>query len=389
MSIRAKLIVAIFASMVALALATGTFVRSAGERNVRISAEQAISSAGEAFAAMERADVEKLDATLGALSAHPGLSEAFAARDRPRLLSVAAPIFEELEAQHDITHFYFLEPEPSRTCFLRVHRPEQFGDVVTRATLTRAIASGALGAGKELGQTAFALRVVRPWYGRDRRLLGYVELGEEIDHFLVRMKAQTGDEYGLLVEKAFLDERAWAATREGRRNNWDDRPRTVVVDTTTPDEAIIDFEGDLSSVPERGLLLEEDEHDGRTFVRGIVPVKDAAGRRVGGLFVRHDISALHASSLEARRGIYLVLLAVAAVLAALLVRLVNGLVFRRLDRMVATMEGLSARLAAGDYDVVAPRATANDEIGRFEEFLGRFLQVVAGILKQLRRRGTG
>ncbi len=390
MSIRGKLIVAIFASMVALAVATGALVRSAGERNVRRAAEQAISSAGEALAAMERADVEKLDATLSVLAAHPGLAEAFAARDRPRLLALAAPIFATLKAEHDITHFYFLEPEPSRACFLRVHRPEQFGDVVTRATLTLAIDSRGLGSGKELGQTAFALRVVRPWYGRDGGApLGYLELGEEIDHFLGRMKAQTRDEYGLLVAKSFLDEQAWAATRQGLRNNWGDRARTVVVDTTTADEAIIDFDGDLSSIPEHGLLLEQDARDGRIFVRGIVPVKDAAGRRVGGLFVRHDITELHASMLEARRGIYLVLLAVAAVLAGLLVRLVNGLVFRRLDGMVATMDGLSSGLAGGDFDVGAPRATADDEIGRFEAHLGRFLQVVAGVLKQRGRKGTG
>ncbi len=388
MSIRTKLIVAVFASTVALALATGAFVRSAGERNVRVAAEQAISTAGEAFAAMERADVEKLDATLRALSAHPGLVAAFAARDRARLLSVAAPIFAALRAEHDITHFYFLEPEPSRRCFLRVHRPDQYGDVVNRATLTRAAATRSLGAGKELGQTAFALRVVRPWTGPDGKLLGYVELGEEIDHFLQRMRVQTGDDYGLLVEKAFLDEAAWAATRAGKRNNWDDRPRTVVVDTSTDDESIIDFDGDLASVPDGGLLLEEHEHDGRTFLRGIVPLKDAAGRRAAGLFVRHDISALRATMLDARRGIYLVLFAVAAVLATLLVGFVNRLVFRRLDRMARTMDEVSARLAAGDDEVAVPSATPMDELGRFEEHLGRCLQGVAGLLKDLRRKST-
>ncbi len=66
--------------------------------------------------------------------------------------------------------------------------------MVDRATLTKAIETKGLGAGKELGKTAFALRVVRPWFGQDGKLLGYLELGEEIDHFLGRMKAQTGDD---------------------------------------------------------------------------------------------------------------------------------------------------------------------------------------------------
>jgi hypothetical protein len=319
MSTRSRLVVTIVGSMVGLAVLTGGLVRAAADRNAQTAAEQAISAAAQALAAAERADVDKLDATLAALSAHPGLAEAFAARDRKRLLALAAPVFARLREEHDVTHFYVHDPE--RVCFLRVHRPEQFGDVVDRITLRKAVETGQVGAGKELGRTAFALRVVRPWHDASGKLLGYLELGEEIDHFLARIKAQTGDDYGLLVEKAFLDARAWRATRAGRRDNWDDRPRAVVVDITTPDESIIDYGGELASIPDAGLLLSTEGREHATFVRGIVPVKDAAGRRVGGLFVVHDITALHASMLAARRGIYAALALTAAVLAVILVAL--------------------------------------------------------------------
>jgi HAMP domain-containing protein len=378
MSIRAKLVVAIVASMVALALATAVLVHAAGERNERLAAEQAIAVAAQALVAAERADVEKLDATLRALAAHPGLAEAFAARDRKRLLGVAAPVLETLRAE-GVTHLYFIEPEPARTVFLRVHEPELHGDVVERATLAKAIETGSVGAGKELGLTAFALRVVRPWMGSSGELLGYLELAEEIDHFLGHIKAQTGDDYALVVGKASLDERAWAATRRGREGRWADRPRTVVVDTTGGEEPP-ELAQDFASLPERGLVLGEIWADGRRVVRGVVPVSDASGRRVGGLFVTHDISALRESMLAARRGIYALLALVAAVLAGLLVVLVNRLVVRRLDRMIATMEDVSGRLARGDYDVAAPGPSSRDEIGRLEASLGRFVRGVAGLL---------
>jgi hypothetical protein len=384
MSIRAKLVVAIAASMVALAVATAVLVRAAGERNVRVAAEQAIAVAGQAFAAAERADVEKLDATLAALAAHPGLADAFAARDRERLLALAAPVFSSL-VDHGITHLYFIEPEPRRAVFLRVHEPALHGDVVDRATLARAIETKGVAAGKELGLTAFALRVVRPWSGKDGKLLGYLELAVETDHFLGHIKAQTGDDYALVVDKAFLDEKAWASARGGRGNEWAARARTVVVDATRRDIAM-ELDRDLAAIPAQGLLLGELWDDGRRVVRGVVPVEDAAGRRVGGLLVVHDISALRANMLAARRGIYALLAVVAAILAALLVVLVNRLVVRRLDRMIATMDDLSVRLADGEYDVAAPRASSRDEIGRFEEFFGRFLQVVTGLLKELARR---
>jgi HAMP domain-containing protein len=381
MSIRAKLVVAIVASMAALALATAVLVHAAGERNVRIAADQAIAVAAQALAAAERADVEKLDATLRVLAAHPGLSEAFAARDRERLLALAAPTFSRLR-DHGVTHLYFIEPEPARTVFLRVHEPALHGDVVHRATLARAIESKDVGAGKELGLTAFALRVVRPWVGKDGATLGYLEVAEEIDHFLGHIKAQTGDDYALVVEKAYLDEEAWASARRGRTNDWGRRARTVVVDATDGDEPLEELDRSLASVPDRGLLLGEVWEDGRRVVRGIVPVKDAAGRRVGGLFVTHDISALRASMLAARRGLYALLALVAAVLAGLLVTLVNRLVVRRLDRMIATMEDVSARLARGDTAVAAPLPSSRDEIGRLEASLGRFVRAIAGLLRE-------
>jgi HAMP domain-containing protein len=383
MSIRAKLTVAIAASMITLAVATGVLVRVAEQRAVRVAAEQAIAGAGASFAALERADVEKLDATLRALSTDEALVEAFARRDRARLLATAGPVFSLLRQNHGITHMYFIEPE--RRTFLRVHRKDEFGDVVHRATLTRAIDTLSFGAGKEFGTNAFALRVVRPWYGRDGSLVGFVELAEEMDHFVARLKQQTGDDYGLMIEKVFVDRSSWARTREGKRNNWDDRARSLMVNATVADERELVFDGDMSSVPDAGLYLDEDQHDAKVVVRGLVPVKDAAGRRVGGLFVLHDISALHASMDHALRSLYGVLAVLAAVLTFFLVTLVNGVVLRRLARMAHELDVVAGRFAVGDHDVRVPRPTGDDEVGRLEAAQGAFVSRMIELLKEAGR----
>ncbi len=389
LSIKTRIIVAVLGCMLGLAAAADVLVGLAARQNMRIASEHAMSSAGAALAALERADIEKLDATLVGLMAHPGLAAAFADRNRVKLLDLAAPIFAELKRQHDVTHWYFLDPEPAGTYFLRVHRPGQFGDVIVGATLNAAMASRGRGAGKELGQTAFALRVVRPYVARGR-LLGYVGLGEEIDSFLGRMRAQTGDDYGLLVRKEFLDRRAWASAVAGRRDSWEDLPDDVLVNTTTADASIVDAGAKLQALPDSGLLLDERDRAGRTFVRGIVPVTDAAGRRVGGLFVQHDITALRASMTRARTAILCTVAAVAVFLAALLVGLTQHLVFARLRRMMQTMEDLLARMAGGDYAVAQDmKPSGDDEIGRFERFVGQFLQVIQELLKALTEQKTG
>jgi hypothetical protein len=387
-SIKTRIIVAVLGCMLGVAAAANVLVGISASYNMRIASEQAMASAGAALAAMERADIEKLDATLVGLMAHPGLAAAFAHRHRVKLLELAAPVFAELKRQHDVTHWYFLDPEPACTYFLRVHKPEQAGDVAGGATLAAAMSSRGRGAGKELGKTAFALRVVRP-YVAGGRLLGYMGLGEEIDGFLGRMRTQTGDDYGLLLQKEFLDRKAWANAMAGRRDNWDDFSDVVLVNTTA-DASIVDVAAKLQAVPDSGRLLDEQHRAGRTFVRGIVPVTDAAGRRVGGLFVQHDITALHISMARARTAIIGTVAAVAVFLAVLLVWLTQHLVFARLHRMMETMEDLLARLAGGDYAVAQDmKPSGDDEIGRFELFVGQFLHVIESLLKALTEQKAG
>lgn len=387
MSIKLKVVIGVLAALALSAVANARLAAWLREEDVQVVAEQAVRTAGEAYAALERADVEKLSAALEALAADAALQEAFARRDRPRLLALAAPTFAALRDRYGVTHWYFHEPEPGRLCFLRVHAPPLYGDFIGRPTFTEAIAHKAISSGKELGRTAFALRVVRPWYRGDA-LLGYLELGEEIEHFLQRMHQQTGDEFAMLLLKKHLDEKAWALTRTGpKRNTWAERPEVVLVDSTTPDDRLLGWQGRIEDLPDRGELLGMERREERAFVRGVLPVKDAVGAKVGALLVLHDVTALERGLEDHYRGVFLVVLAVALGASALVVLMLERLVFGRLGRMMARMEDLTARVAGGDYEMAGELApSGHDEIGRFEEFFGRFLRVIGGALAELQRR---
>ncbi len=364
-SIRLQIIGAILVSLVVVALAGSLLVGDIYERDIEAAASQSLRRAAGTFASLERSEIEKLSATLDGLLAMEQLKKSFLARDRKRLQEQAAPIFQTLRARDGITHWYFLEPEPKRTVFLRVHRPELHGDVVDRVTLQTAIRTRDSGAGMELGQTAFALRVVRPYLAGGEPI-GYLELAEEIGHFLARMKALTGDDFGLLVKKRFLDEKAWAAVAAGARNTWNDRPETVVVDTTTFSEGIIDYQGDLEQIPDDGQVLDEAVKGGRAYIRGIFPVRDAAGRKVGGLFVLHDFTEVHRALVSGRTRVVTVVLAMALLMAVLLVILLDRLVFVGLARLAETIESLHSRAEPGAPGSAAG-AAGTDEIARLEE----------------------
>lgn len=385
MRIRTKLTIAVLAAMALVAAAAGLIIRAASERNVRIFAEASMRAARGAFEGTERGEVEKLTATLAAIAADARYRRPFLAGDRAGLAALAEPLFRDLKA-HGVTHWYFHLPD--RSCFLRVHRPDLHGDSVDRPMLAKA-AGGRVAAGMELGMTAFALRAVQPWYV-DGELIGFIELGEETQGFLAHMKEHTGDDYALQIEKRHLDRARFAEVRReaGLRDDWEDLPTSVVIDATATGPTMQPWNGAPALLPPEGAYLGMGAEGGRTWARGAFPVADASGHRVGALTVRSDVTLFRDNIASARRKVILLVVGLAAVVALLLAWVVDRLVLARLRRTTALLEDVSARLVGGDYDLAnaVPPPAAQDEIGSFEAFFGRFIAVVAETLDGLTRR---
>jgi histidine kinase family protein len=382
-SIRTKLITAILLTLGCLAIASTFLVRTLYERSAQAASREALRGAALAYEDLERNDIEKLSTVLDVLVANSALRDAFAAKDRDRLQAVAAPIHQVLKAEHRINHWNWIEPE-TRRMFLRVHLPTKFGDAIEREGLTRAMAKQETSSGKELGKSEFALRVARPFVV-DGKVIGYIELGEGMQHFLGRMKTQTGNDFAMFIAKRHVDEGEWARTRGTARNGWGDLAAAVVVNSTTTDPMV--DEGAVAGGATAGQLLDEVKLGGASFVRGVFPVREASGAIVGGMVVSHDVTALRAG-MQRDLLLALCLLGGLALLASALVYLlVDRLIFRRLQVMMATMEDLSARVAGGDYQVGAGALPArDDEIGRFERFFGEFLALVGNTLRALSER---
>lgn len=390
LSIKLKLAGAVVVCLGVVALVNAWMAYSNYHDDMHYEAERSVRSAAKALADMEQREVEKLSATLDALLLNPVFTALLAQRDRAGLLEATAPVLRELKHQHGIGLWTFIEPEPARTCFLRVHRPELSGDLVRLMALDAAIRTGVAASGIELDRTALAFRVVRPVVLKGR-IQGYVELGEGIEGFLARLKRETGDDFALVMHKGFLEESAWAAARGVGRNNWSDDPEVVTVEATSPDVLVPGAIGDVRQIPEGGRFIERFGKGGvRQLVRGVVPVHDAAGRTVGGLFVVHDVGALREKLRgEQLRVIVLIGLLALAVFGVILLVL-ERLVFRRLERMTRAMEDASTRLAGGDYEIGGSISRSEqDEIGRFESFLGSFLATIGATFRQLEKRRRG
>jgi HAMP domain-containing protein len=348
------------------------------ERNAQVLAADSVAGAQRLFTILEAREISKMTAVSETLIMNPQVRDAFVAKDRSRLLDLTGPLYPKLKSQ-GITNWMFHTPEPSMTVFLRLHNPAKFGDTLNRFFDQEVSRTHAIVSGNELAKAGFAVRIIRPFYDGQGGVTGYVEMGEELGQFIHTMKDQTGSDYGLLLNKKFVDRQFWADSSKvwKRRDNWDDNPNFVVADKTTTSDSIFRFQGDLAAVPDQGKVLERFQAGNSVFIRGLFPVHDAAGHTVGAMFVVRDISGFYLA-MRHTQNILVILTVVVLTLGILLVlAALTRLVFRRLERIIV----VATRVVGGDYQTEI-QVSSDDEVGQFEQLFEQFRRVFVDLLTQ-------
>lgn len=386
-SIRLKLILPLVVGLGVIAVATAVLMRFVHERAVDQAAVHELEHAAAALETQEASEQDRLAALAEAIAGDASMARRLEQRDKAGLLAEAGPLFQRLRDAHGVTHLYFHDADPARGVILRVHRPELSGDVVRRPTFRRAQESGQAAGGREFGRTAFAVRWVRPWV-EEGRVVGYLELGTDIHTFLARLKRVTGDEYGMLLDKRQLEPASWAFVT-GRPERWDERPELVAVTSTDGSDDMFRRLGRVADIPDRPALLERVRDGEQLLARGLFPLRAEDGHVVGAVVVLHDITALMGGVAELRLRVVILVVLLAAALAALVIFLLETLVFDRVERMSRTLEQLPDRLARGDLEPAGePVPREDDELGRVEGFLDRAIAAVGSFVAEARRTPT-
>jgi HAMP domain-containing protein len=228
--------------------------------------------------------------------------------------------------------------------------------------------------------------------------------------YLAALKAISGADYGLMMDKGAVDQKAYVAKLEadGKPSNWDERDNYVMIAST--DEAaaenmqlksttaedvpeigkIVGIEnGSCTAVCHKSIQQEGDfwkvgwSDDGNSRAHVVFPVTDKAGKQVG---VVYSIENVTPQAEDAKSVIYSTMIAI--LLTLLVVTLGIGAmldlwVFKRLNYMITSMEELSMRVAGGDFYAKYTPSGNNDEIGKFEKFFERFLDLMTATLRSL------
>jgi len=250
-------------------------------------------SVGKTFADKIDRKAVLLNGLIDFIKKDEGLTEAWLARDRNRLLKIVRPTFDSIKSKYRVTHFYFIDL--NRASFLRAHNQQRFGDYVDRFTMESAASKGEPAHGIELGPFGtFTLRTVQPWL-IDGKPAGDIELGMEIEHITPELSSILDSEIIFLIKNKHLDRISWEEglkmmNKKGNRDQFFD---FVVIDNTmdaVPREIRTHLE-------EHGAGVEDSFEQftitgkvkGETYNGGFAPLFDASCEDMGEIAVLKNI----------------------------------------------------------------------------------------------------
>lgn len=201
----------------------------------------------------------------------PEVQRLFAERNRSELLSITLPMFKNLKESLSLAQFQFFIPPA--TSFLRLHKPEKFGDDLSamRQTVVQVNQQKQPVSGLEIGVAGLGLRGVVP-VSFEGKYIGIVEFGKDLDDDLVMP----------LKKKFGVDVSVIAPDGNGFKY-------LAKTHSLTIPEGRYPF---LRKIMDEGTVVFDQVHkDGKELLTVYGPLKDFSGKIIGVLAIPSDISA--------------------------------------------------------------------------------------------------
>lgn len=333
--------------------------RNFSQKNLRNIMQQEISATQKTFRNLEQNDTKTLSAAIEVITQDPAIRALYLKKDRDQLYEYTSPLFRNLKEKYGITHWYFISPDGHT--FLRVHDKEIYGDEVSRFTFIKARDTGNTASGIELGKTAYAFRVVTPYYYQGA-LIGYVELGEEIGHFLKVLRQETTSDFFLIADKKYLNREDWHFVMQnaGKEDTWDKiGGEHLLLEGTTEDASRVACitEENLEGAEEGENLFQLVRIGEKTYQCAGFSFDDARGRHSGAVLAQMDADEQVFAATQVDRSIF-----VTSVFLFLLSAVIGFWFLRRLINPINILSRTASTIASGNLETRA-HITTDDEVG--------------------------
>lgn len=200
---RTRLELFLFTLMISVGIASSLIFFKHHIEHVNTEVSETHETTVKLFRQFLEADAVGLARAITALSSNQTLLEKMQSGQRDAIYAEFEDDFERLKNQTNITHGYFIDPNGD--VLLRAHKPDQFGDRLSRTTYLKSARTQKLACGIEMGMNFYSLRCVQPVYlGESHEFIGYIELAEEIDHIFHELKEATGNDLAILLVDDFI-----------------------------------------------------------------------------------------------------------------------------------------------------------------------------------------
>jgi PAS domain S-box-containing protein len=343
-------------------------------------------------------DAQLLTGLLSFTAKDEELQAAWLQNDPELLLKRATAIFEDIQTKFPAAYFRFYKP--NKTCYVCVHNKKICGEKVDQFTLNKAERDEKPTYGIELSKCgAILVQVVYPWH-IDGELIGYIELGEDIETITWNLRDTLGVNLIFTLNKKYLNRQRWeqGLKKKGKKGDWEQYNNFILSHSTIKhvppklDEYLTQLischEGEHYTSMLRMSLSE------RSYEAGFVPLVDASGRDIGDIVVMTDISyqldEIRKSSIWLMAGCILMGLALFVFFYIFLGRTEDRLVTVHNDLMHEVKERKEAEEALSYSEAIYRRTIENSngvpyEI-RFSEdkcrFIGSGIKELIGISQE-------
>ncbi|WP_018873294.1 methyl-accepting chemotaxis protein [Thioalkalivibrio sp. ALJ16] len=342
-------VLAVVVTLVVVVQSLGTMGERAEQREMNDLAEQLIG----------RLDQEAARATSMAetVARIPDVEAALAAGDRDRLAELTVPTFDALRERYGAEQYQF--HTPPATSFLRVHRPDRYGDDLSgfRQTVVETNASRAPVSGLEEGVAGLGIRGVAP-IAHQGEHVGSVEFGLSFgDSFFEDFTADTEAPVALYLRS------------DGRFSRFGG---TIDGDSSFS-------EAEMRRVLDGDEIVRQVRYNGTPMAVIGRPVRDFSGDAVGVLELMVDRSAYVAMTRNATGTVVAVGTAV-VLLGALMAWLLTRSIVRPLCQTVVRLNDI----ASGEGDLTRKlEVSGRNELGELSEAFNAFVEKIRALIQQV------
>ncbi|MGP1458618.1 MAG: methyl-accepting chemotaxis protein [Treponema sp.] len=305
---------------------------------------------------------------LDTISQKEDVLDAFAARDRGRLLSAMAPLYKNMKENYNAQQLHF--HLPPATSFLRLQKPEKFGDDLSsfRATVVEANKTKKPVVGLETGVSDLGFRVVRPLFSENGVHLGTVEYGGALNTaFIEKLR----ENCAASVTDCGLDITVCARTLDGQfkliGSNFEEKI------TDNPDFIM------EKTAKDNFLTINKDTAD--AFYR----FNDFSGAAIGYIKFEYSVKRINAE----KRAFFLKSMAIFCVALALFLSIVILFIRRIVSIPLRNASLLLKNISERDGDLTGRLSVSgNDEVTELSLYFNKTIEKIGNSVKTVAKNCT-